>query len=186
MGVGEVGRLRRAVFLDRDGVINRTIPRKGGYGPPWSVEQLELAPDAPAAVSSLARAGFVLVVVTNQPDIARLDLDRGTLNEINAAIRRALPELAGFLVCMHDDRDNCFCRKPKPGMLQAAALRYGLDLAESYMVGDRYKDVEAGQNAGCRTVWIREIAHAERAPQRPADCEVQTLGEAAGWILGRG
>lgn len=195
MGIGEVvagaGRPGRAVFLDRDGVINATIPRttrKGpGNGPPWSLAELAISPDAHASFSRLAAAGFRLIVVTNQPDIARGDLGRGTLAEINRAIWRALPMLdRRFLVCMHDDQDDCFCRKPKPGMLVAAASQYGLDLASCYLIGDRYKDVEAAHNAGCRAVWLRAIRHEERLPARAAEYEAATLTEAADWIVSQG
>lgn len=191
MGIGEVaGGRRRAVFLDRDGVLNATIPRttaKGpGNGPPWSLAELAIAPDAAASLGRLAAAGFRLIVVTNQPDIARGDLGRGTLAEINRAIWRALPMLdRRFLVCMHDDRDDCFCRKPKPGMLLAAAAQHGLDLASSFLIGDRYKDVDAAHNAGCRAVWLRAVRHNERSPARAAECEVSTLTEAADWIVGQ-
>lgn len=180
----------RAIFLDRDGVLNQTVLRtvkgKKGFGPPWSLDQLVIAPDAPASLERLARAGYRLIVVTNQPDIARMDLDRGTLAEINAAMHRTLPMLyRRFFVCMHDNADDCFCRKPKPGMLVSAAAQFGLDLAACYMVGDRAKDVEAGHNAGCRTVWIKAVGHDEPGPARPAHFETQSLTQATDWILSR-
>jgi len=187
VGIGEVTARpprARAVFLDRDGVLNHMVERRGQHGPPWSLEQLEIAPDASESLGRLHRAGFRLIVVTNQPDIARGDLDRATLNQINAEVHRRLPMLdRPFMVCQHDNADHCQCRKPRPGMLTGAALRLGLDLPSCYMVGDRYKDVEAGHSAGCRTVWIRAVGHREQEPSKPAHREVQSLGEAAGWIL---
>jgi D-glycero-D-manno-heptose 1,7-bisphosphate phosphatase len=173
--------IRRAVFLDRDGVLNRPVVREGRPYPPACLEELEILPEAPAALTALRRAGFSLYVVTNQPDVARGTQQRSMVEALHTALRKALP-LDGFYVCYHDDADACECRKPKPGLLLTAAGEHGILLPASYMVGDRWRDVEAGQRAGCRSVWI-EHGYAEPGPSAPPDFTVRSLREAAAWIL---
>lgn len=172
---------RRAVFLDRDGVLNRALSRGGKPYPPASVAELEIEPDAAGALAELKRAGFRLLVATNQPDVARGTVAREAVEEIHAALAAALP-LDGFYTCWHDDRDGCGCRKPKPGLLEAAAREHGIDLASSFMVGDRWRDIDAGHNAGCAAVLI-DRGWREAAPARPPEERVGSLGEAAAWIL---
>ena len=159
---------RRAVFLDRDGVLNAAVVREGRPYPPPSLAEMTLLPGAEDACARLRAAGFLLIVVTNQPDIARGAAKRGEVDEINAALqtRLALDEVC---VCPHDDADGCACRKPKPGLLLAAARRWNIDLTRSFMVGDRWRDIEAGQAAGCRTAFL-DYGYAERRPERPDFC----------------
>lgn len=161
-------------------MLNRSIVRDGKPYPPASLAELEIEADAPTALAALKRLGFLLLVVTNQPDIARGTQTRAAVEEIHAAIRAALP-LDGFYVCPHDDRDNCHCRKPKPGLLEDATRHHGIDLSRSFMAGDRWRDIDAGHNAGCTTVLI-DRGYAERAPARPPHARVQSLAEAAAWI----
>jgi D-glycero-D-manno-heptose 1,7-bisphosphate phosphatase len=175
------GGARRTVFLDRDGVLNRAIVRDGKPHPPASVEELQIVPDARAALAALTAAGWLLVGVTNQPDVARGTQRRETVEAINAAVLAALP-LQDIFVCYHDDRDECECRKPRPGLLHQAVARYCSDLATSVMIGDRWKDIEAGQRAGCATVWI-DCGYAEPQPARPPDYTARSLSEAVDWIL---
>jgi D-sedoheptulose 7-phosphate isomerase len=177
------GEKRRAVFLDRDGVLNRAVLRNGKPHPPASVAELEVAPGAQDALESLRQKGYRLLVVTNQPDISRGATARETVDEINRVLSSVLP-LDDILVCQHSDADHCDCRKPKPGLLQEAARRHNIDLASSFMVGDRWRDVEAGQSAGCRTILI-DGGYEERQPVRPPDARVHSLAEAADWILQR-
>jgi D-glycero-D-manno-heptose 1,7-bisphosphate phosphatase len=172
--------LRPAVFLDRDGVLNRAFVRDGVTRPPASVEELEILPDVTEALDRLAGAGFALVVVTNQPDVARGTQTRGQVEAINARLREALP-LLDVYVCYHDDADSCACRKPRAGMLLEAARCWGLDLGRSFLVGDRWSDVVAGQAAGCRAVLI-ETPHSGRGRCRP-DHAAADLRGAADWIL---
>lgn len=181
MGVGRG--LRRAVFLDRDGVINRAVVRDGVPYPPGAAEDVEVLPGVPDALRRLDEAGFVLVVVTNQPDVARGTQTRVQVEAIHARLAGALP-IDAFCCCYHDDADACDCRKPKPGLLIAAAAAHHIDLNASVMVGDRWRDVEAGRRAGCRTVFI-DCAYAERRPER-ADAVVRSLAAAADWILSSG
>lgn len=173
----------RAVFLDRDGVLNRALVRDGRPYPPRELDELEILPGAAQACARLRTAGFDLVVVTNQPDIARGTLAAATVERLNEHLRQVVA-VDEIVVCPHDDSDDCPCRKPRPGMLLEAAERRRLDLARSYMVGDRWRDVEAGRRAGCRTVLI-DYGYHERAPEA-SDAVVAGLPEAAEWILDEG
>lgn len=147
--------MHRAVFLDRDGVLNATfVDGVGVPRPPADVSELRLEEGALEACTRLKAAGFVLVAVTNQPDVARGTTTREQVDAINARLAEWLP-LDEIAVCFHDDADGCACRKPAPGLLRDAAARLGLDLPASYMVGDRWSDVAAGKRAGCRTVLIQ-------------------------------
>ncbi len=176
-----IGALKRAVFLDRDGVINRAVVRVGKPYPPGSDSEMEIDPDAPTALALLKQAGFLLLVVTNQPDVARGAQRRETVEAIHARLREALP-IDDVYTCYHDDADGCACRKPKPGLLLEGAARHGVDLSASFLVGDRWRDIDAGHAAGCRTVWI-DRGYGERGPSSPAAARVASLREAANWIL---
>ena len=171
---------RRAVFLDRDGVINRALVREGKPYPPAGLEELEILPGVVAALTRIKAAGFVLIVVSNQPDVARGTTARDAVETINAKIAKSLP-VDDFRMCYHDSGDGCDCRKPQPGMLLAAARDHGIDLSASFMVGDRWRDVEAGQRAGCRTLFI-DYGYDERQPEA-CDYRVKSLAEAAEIIL---
>jgi len=173
----------RAVFLDRDGVLNRAVVRDGKPYPPATRQELEILPDAPRALSELRQRGFLLLVVTNQPDVARGTQQRAAVEGIHAELREALP-IDDFFVCYHDDRDGCRCRKPLPGMLLDAAEKYGLELSRCYLIGDRWRDIDAGHAAGCTTVWI-DRGYAEKGPAQPPAARAQSLAEAADWILTR-
>lgn len=155
MGIGALnsGERRRAVFLDRDGVLNRAAIRGGKPFPPASIEEFEILPDVPEAVNTLRDLGFGLFVVTNQPDVARGTQSRAVVEEMNEILHERLG-IEHFYVCWHDDFDSCSCRKPKPGLLVRAAEEHGLSLRESFMVGDRWKDIDCGHAAGCSTIFI--------------------------------
>jgi D-glycero-D-manno-heptose 1,7-bisphosphate phosphatase len=169
-----------AVFLDRDGVVNRAVVRGGRPYPPSSVAELEIVPDAATALAELKRRRFLLLVVTNQPDVARGTQQRSVVEAIHTALRLRLP-IDDFFVCYHDDGDACDCRKPSPGLLLQAATNYSIDLTGSFLIGDRWKDIEAGRGAGCRTVWI-DRRYSERLPRDP-DARVGSLRAAVDWIL---
>lgn len=171
----------KAVFLDRDGVLNQAVVKHGKPYPPANAKELLLAPDANAALLELKAQGFLLLVVTNQPDVAKGITTRAAVDEINQKLSSELP-VDDVFVCYHQDQDHCDCRKPKPGMILEGARKHNVDLVESFMVGDRWRDVEAGQNAGCRTVFI-DGGYEEQQPARPADARVHSLREAADWIL---
>ncbi len=168
-----------AVFFDRDGVLNKSLIKHGKPHPPADLSELEIADDALDALTRLKQAGFLLIGVTNQPDVARGTTDRATVDAINHAIMECLP-MAEIRVCYHDDVDQCRCRKPKPGMLIQAAEDYDIDLAKSYMVGDRWKDIDAGKAANCKTIWL-QTEYDEKQPSN-MDYSAATLTEVANII----
>lgn len=170
----------RAVFLDRDGVLNRSVVRDGKPHPPQTVAELEVLPGVPEALGRLRAAGFLLVGVTNQPDVARGTQRREVVEAINARLRDQVT-LDDLIVC-YEDGPTAPRRKPNPGMLLEATERWGIDLAASVMVGDRWSDVEAGRRAGCRTVFV-DHGYAERRPDPPADHTTTSLSAAADWIM---
>jgi D-glycero-D-manno-heptose 1,7-bisphosphate phosphatase len=169
-----------AVFLDRDGVLNRAVVRQGKPYPPESIAELELLPRVPEALRLLRGAGFRLFVVTNQPDVGSGKQTRAVVEKMHASLRAMLP-LDDIRVCYHVDADGCPCRKPKPGMLLDAARDWGVALVDSVMIGDRWRDIEAGKAAGCRTILVG-TGYDER---RPAgfDVSVPSLIEASQLIL---
>jgi D-glycero-D-manno-heptose 1,7-bisphosphate phosphatase len=169
----------RAVFLDRDGVINRATVRDGKPHPPDTVDELEVLDGVPDALVKLHDAGFRLIVVTNQPDVARGSQTREAVEAMNARLTSALP-VDEIVACYHDG-DACDCRKPKPGALLDAARRHDIELDRSFMVGDRWRDIEAGQRAGCRCLFI-DYGYREQQPAGPF-VRVDSLAAAAEWIL---
>jgi D-glycero-D-manno-heptose 1,7-bisphosphate phosphatase len=172
--------VRPAVFLDRDGVINRAFTRDGKPHPPTCLADLELLPDVAEALRELKKHGYRLVVVTNQPDVARGRLSRELVQSINERLKVDLC-LDAVLTCFHDDADGCDCRKPSPGLLLRAAQELEINLKSSFMVGDRWRDVEAGRRAGCKTFFI-DCGYAERSPES-CDYRVESLLEASRIIL---
>lgn len=172
---------RRAVFLDRDGVLNEVIVLYGVPHPPATLPDLVIAAGAEGACRALKRAGFLLIMVTNQPDVARGTASRATVEAINDQVRRRLG-LDDVFMCTHDDADDCTCRKPRPGLLLDAASRWNVRLDASIMVGDRWRDIEAGRRAGCATVLV--AGRREEKPTATPDWEAATLGDAVPWILG--
>lgn len=174
------GAARRAVFLDRDGVLNRAVVVDGKPYPPRRLEDLEILPGVIEACCSLRAAGYLLIVVTNQPDIARGDLTVEALSAVHATLTSRIP-LDAVLFCPHDDSDGCSCRKPAPGLLLQAADRFGIALDKSVMVGDRWRDIEAGRRASCRTVFV-DHGYAEHLPEGQ-DLTVASLPDAVDWIL---
>lgn len=172
----------RAVFLDRDGVLNEPIIRGGKPYPPSSANEMQVSPGAAEALALLKSLGFSLFVVSNQPDVSRGTQDVRVVHEINAALEAALP-LDGFYVCFHDDKDKCDCRKPLPGLLNRAAAEHDVSLNESFLIGDRWRDIDAGAAAGCRTIFI-DRGYDERKPTHAPDLTVLSIGSAAQAIAG--
>jgi len=174
---------KSAVFLDRDGVLIHATVRDSVPHPPASVDQVQIIDAAPAALNELRRAGHLLIVVTNQPDVARGAQTREGVDQINRLLMARLP-LDQIYVCCHDTADHCACRKPAPGLLSDAARQWGIDLAASFMVGDRWSDVEAGRAAGCTTILLdRDYSRRERCTPNHV---VADLTEAARLILAYG
>jgi D-glycero-D-manno-heptose 1,7-bisphosphate phosphatase len=172
--------VRRAVFLDRDGVINRSIIRDGKPYAPESASEMEILEGVQEALAALRNAGFLNIIVTNQPDVASGKLKVQTLEAMHERLRNELA-LDDIKVCCHDDADACACRKPKPGMLLEAARDLGVDLEQSFMVGDRWRDVEAGQAAGCAAFFV-DYGYGEKRPEPPY-ITVKSLAEASRQIL---
>src|SRR5262245_18065797 len=171
---------KRVVFLDRDGVLNKAFPEGSTTRPPMSVEELELMPGVPEALDRLRTAGFVLVVVTNQPDVARGKQTREAVEAINTKLSAELPLLDVF-ACYHDSADKCSCRKPKPGLIQAAAAKWDLDVPTAFLIGDRWSDIVSAHTAGCSAVLI-ETPFSN--PERCAPDHMTTdITGAVDWIL---
>jgi histidinol-phosphate phosphatase family protein len=180
---------RPAVFLDRDGVLNEVRLDDGIPRPPRSVSDLRLANGATEALDRLRDAGFALIVITNQPDVPRGETTREIVDEINAALQARLP-LDGIYTCFHDTGDDCDCRKPRPGLILAAARDHSIDLDQSWLIGDRWVDIAAGRSAGVRTV-ILERSYSWRPthegpppPQLHADAVGADLSECVAAICG--
>jgi D-glycero-D-manno-heptose 1,7-bisphosphate phosphatase len=153
--------MRPGVLVDRDGVLVRLLPRRGGWEAPLRLEEFRLLPGVAAAVARLRAAGLPVAVVTNQPELARGRLDPAVLAEMH---RRLAAQLAldGIYVCPHDDAGKsvraCTCRKPRPGLLLRAAAQLRLNLGASFLVGDGWRDVEAGRAAGVVTILVASPA----------------------------
>jgi D-glycero-D-manno-heptose 1,7-bisphosphate phosphatase len=172
--------MTRAVFLDRDGVLNAAVVRDGRPHPPSGLDETRILEDVPQALRLLKEAGMQLAVVTNQPDVARGTQRREVVEQINAWLGSILP-LDRFEVCYHDEADGCDCRKPKPGLILRSARALGVDERAGFVVGDRWRDIDAGKAAGCRTVWI-DRGYKEKRPSG-YDCRAASLLEAAQWII---
>ena len=170
----------RAVFLDRDGVLNASTVVDGVPRPPRRAEDFRLLPGVAEACLRLRDAGLLLVVVTNQPDVARGTLAREDLDAIHDRLRRDLP-IEHVWVCPHDDEDGCPCRKPRPGMILDAAARLGIDLNHSAAVGDRWRDVEAAYRAGVRAVFV-DHGYSEPIPREP-DATFLGLLDATSYLI---
>lgn len=169
-----------AIFLDRDGVINRAIVREGKPYPPCSLVDLEILPGVADALKAFKISGYLLIVVTNQPDVARGTKTRKEVDQLNSWLQSNLC-LDAIYTCYHDSSDQCNCRKPKPGLLLKAAQQYSVDLSASSMVGDRWRDIEAGKHVGCKTFFI-DYGYDERKPDN-FDYRIKSLTEAATILL---
>ncbi len=170
-----------AVFLDRDGILNRANVREGRPFPPTRVEDVELLPGTVASLGKLAEAGYMLIGITNQPDVARGIQSREMVEAINKWLRSRLP-VKEIFVCYHDRTDHCACRKPKPGLIFQAAEKYALDLSQSWMVGDRWKDIAAGRASGLRTIFV-DYHYCETYRGSPATYTVEDTSLLANIIL---
>ena len=171
----------KAVFLDRDGVLNSASVRNGRPYPPKDLSSVRIIDGVHEALTALKVAGWMLIVVTNQPDVARGTTSKDVVEDINSFLARALP-IDHFYTCYHDSIDNCECRKPLAGSFFKAHAEYGIELSNSYMVGDRWVDMHAGQLAECKTIFI-DYGYSEKRPSF-FDYEVRSLLEASKIILG--
>lgn len=175
---------RRAVFLDRDGVLNRPVVRNGQPHPPSGVEDFELYEDAAEGCARLNAAGFLLVVITNQPDVGRGTQNREAVEAMHAKMQLALPSLDRIEICYHAGErygEPCDCRKPRPGMILRAAAELKIDLRASYVIGDRWRDIDCARAAGCRSIFI-ERGYKERLREAP-DFTLANFGDAVNALL---
>jgi D-glycero-D-manno-heptose 1,7-bisphosphate phosphatase len=182
MGEHEVK--RRAVFLDRDGVLNRPVVRDGLPFPPARIEEFELYPGVADRCAELKAAGFLLIVASNQPDVGRGKQKREAVEAMHEKLRAAIPALDSIEVCYHAGErhnDPCDCRKPKPGMLLQAAARHGIDLKRSFLIGDRWRDVDCAHAAGCRAVFV-DHGYRELLREKP-EFSVASFSEAVATVL---
>lgn len=173
--------MKKAIFLDRDGVINSSIVIEGKPYPPKKMEDLNILPGVELALSMFKSEGYLCIIITNQPDVARGKVTFESVNELNQYLQKNLM-IDEIYSCYHDDKDQCKCRKPKPGSILNASNKHQIDLNNSYMIGDRWRDIEAGQNAGCKTVFI-DYNYLEKRPVGQT-YTVGSLLEAAQLILG--
>jgi D-glycero-D-manno-heptose 1,7-bisphosphate phosphatase len=161
------------VFLDRDGVINHTVFRRGSRRAPQNLGEWVWVEGVHETLLALRARGYELFVCTNQPDVSRGWQTRDQVEAFHELIERELP-ITRIFACFHDDAAGCDCRKPKPGMLLRAGAEFGIDLALSFMVGDRASDIEAGREAGCATIHLR---HPHDTAETGADHEIRSLRE---------
>lgn len=173
--------MNRAVFLDRDGVINEAEVREGKPFPPASLKTLKILPNVKEALEQLKKNGWILIVITNQPDVARGTIKKDTVEEIHTFLNASFP-IDEILSCYHDSNEQCSCRKPKPGFLIDSKEKYNLNLRDCFMVGDRWRDIEAGLAVGCKTIFI-DYGYFEKQPDTYS-YKVSSLWEASQIILG--
>lgn len=166
------------VFLDRDGVLNVPTVIDNKAHAPLSLKDFSIVPGAPAAVERIRDAGFPVIIVTNQPQIATGSLQWDALHAMHTMLQ-AQVAVDDIFVCHHEDSERCTCRKPKPGMLEEAAGKWRLDLSRSYLIGDTWRDIEAGRAAGCYTVLLDRPYSGPSEPE----CRVDTLAQAVDHIL---
>jgi D-glycero-D-manno-heptose 1,7-bisphosphate phosphatase len=165
--------MNKAIFLDRDGVINKTIFKMGKPRAPYSMEEFAFIDGVKEATERLKGHGYLLIVVTNQPDVARGWVSREQVDLVNEHVMKSLP-LDEIIACFHTDKDKCLCRKPEPGMILEAQKKWDIDLSKSYLVGDRASDIEAAHRAGCHGILVGEGE------------EYSDLKSATDWILREG
>lgn len=172
--------MNKAIFLDRDGVINKALVKNGKPFPPHTLDDLEILPKVKESLEALRNSNWLNIVVTNQPDVARGKVKKEEVEKINNHLKNILP-INSIYTCYHDDRDLCGCRKPQPGILTLAAKKYNINLEESYMIGDRWSDIEAGKKAGCKTFFI-DYNYNEEKPTG-FTYKIKSLADAAEIIL---
>ena len=157
--------MKKAVFLDRDGVINKAFIKNGLPESPNSLSELEILPRVKESILRLKKLNFICLVVTNQPDVQRGKIKKNTIIKMNNFLKKKI-ELDDIFVCYHDDQDNCNCRKPKPGLLLQARKKWNVDFKKSFIVGDRWRDIQAGKKVGCKTIFL-DYKYKDIKPKNP-------------------
>ena len=177
--------MNKAIFIDRDGVINHLVSRDGGMYSPRLVTDFQIFPSVPDAIKQIREAGYLVVVVTNQPDISRGLLKPNVLDEMHQLLR-AVCQVDAIYVCPHDNSDNCLCRKPLPGMLLQATTDLSIDLNNSWMIGDRATDMQAGNAVGLSNIFIAsgQEQRSELIPEKGIVASFITFLEAIQFISG--
>ena len=167
--------MKKAVFLDRDGVINKAFIKNGLPESPNSLSELEILPGVKESILRLKKLNFICLVVTNQPDVQRGKIKKNTIIKMNNFLKKKI-ELDDIFVCYHDDQDKCNCRKPKPGLLLQAKKKWNVDFKKSFIVGDRWRDIQAGKKVGCKTIFL-DYKYKDIKPKNP-DFVTDTLANA--------
>jgi D-glycero-D-manno-heptose 1,7-bisphosphate phosphatase len=177
--------MNKAIFIDRDGVINQLVSRDGGMYSPRLVTDFQIFPSVPNAIKQIGGDGYLVVVVTNQPDISRGLLKPNVLDEMHQLLR-AVCQVDAIYVCPHDNSDNCLCRKPLPGMLLQATTDLSIDLNNSWMIGDRATDMQAGNAVGLSNIFIAsgQEQRSELIPEKGIVASFITFLEAIQFISG--
>lgn len=168
----------RAVFLDRDGVINKVILKDGKPYSPRKIDEFVINDGIKEVVQHLKERGFKVFIVSNQPDLARGEITQDVLDTMTQKVKSEIP-IDDIYICPHDDHHKCSCRKPRPGMLLQAAQKWGIDLTGSFLIGDTWKDMEAGKACGCKTILLDACYNQDAH----CDLRVKSLSEAVSIIL---
>jgi len=175
----------KALFIDRDGVLNKLVPRDGGWFSPRSIEEFCVSEDALGALNDFRNHNFTIFVITNQPDLSRRLLRPETLLRFHSILVEQLGPLE-FLVCPHTAEMDCGCRKPKPGLIIETCSRYNIDISASWLIGDQASDILAGRDAGLKTVIIHSQAtpaSLQKFPNSKSDYETASLANATQIVL---
>ena len=166
--------MKKAAFLDRDGVINKVFIENGSPISPPSFEKLEILPGVKESIIRLKKLNFICLVITNQPDISRGKITKEIVDKMNNHLKNEI-KFDDIFVCYHDDHHNCKCRKPKNGLILDASKKWNIDLKNSFMIGDRWKDIKAGASAGCKTIFIDNKYKESESKQIKASFTTDTL-----------
>ena len=172
--------MKKAIFLDRDGIINRVKLLEGKPYPPSDLSEFIIMSNIKEFLELSHKNNYLNIIITNQPDVSRGKIAASAVEEINSFIRAKL-KIDDIYTCFHDDKDFCACRKPKPGNIIKAALNYQIDLSNSYMIGDRWRDIESGENAGCKTIYV-DYNYKETKPTT-YDFKVNSVKELKGIVF---
>ena len=157
--------MKKAIFLDRDGVINKIFIKNGLPFSPPTFDELEILPGVKEAILRFKKKNFLCLLVTNQPDVSRGKMHKEIVIKMNNYLKEEI-QLDDIFVCYHDDDDNCKCRKPKPGLLLEASKKWNVDFKKSFIVGDRWRDIQAGKKVGCKTIFL-DYKYKEIKPKNP-------------------
>tara|TARA_Y100000590_G_scaffold349047_1_gene400398 strand:+ start:5319 stop:5852 length:534 start_codon:yes stop_codon:yes gene_type:complete len=171
--------MNKAIFLDRDGVINECFINNGKPIAPLSLKELKILPGVEESVLKIKKLNFLCLVATNQPDVSRGKIKKETVIEMNNFLKKKI-KFDDVFVCFHNDEHMCNCRKPEPGLLLDASKKWNINLKQSYMIGDRWKDIQAGKKVGCKTIFI-DYNYNEKKPYNP-DFTVKSLVNAVNII----